>query len=306
MKQINHQTLTLVGGSGFIGKSIIDSYNRGLLKKYNINKINLICRNKVKIDKKKLNLKKIKIFYNDIRTLKKIPKSDLYIYGAEPTDVDIYKKENKKKISNIHKKSISNFVRIISKIKNIKVLYLSSGSVNYIKKKNYINSYKNLYSHLKSLSESKIKNLGRYKIKTSIARCHSFVGPHLPLKKHYAIGNFLYGAKYNKKIILNKRNKVFRSYMYADDMVDWLITILLNSKLKTSIYNVGSNEIIELNDLAKKISALFRKKILILNSTNDSKKIDKYVPNINKTKKDLNVKILYNLKKSLTKVLKYI
>ena len=37
MKKINYQSLTIVGGSGFIGKSIIDSFNGGILKKHYIN-----------------------------------------------------------------------------------------------------------------------------------------------------------------------------------------------------------------------------------------------------------------------------
>ena len=31
--------LLIVGGSGFIGKSFIDGFNRGILKKHNLNKI---------------------------------------------------------------------------------------------------------------------------------------------------------------------------------------------------------------------------------------------------------------------------
>ena len=62
MKKINYQSLTIVGGSGFIGKSIIDSFNAGLLKKHKINTINIICRNQIIIKKKKIKSKKNKNF----------------------------------------------------------------------------------------------------------------------------------------------------------------------------------------------------------------------------------------------------
>ena len=143
-------------------------------------------------------------------------------------------------------------------------------------------------------------------MKTSIARCYSFVGPHLPLNNHYAIGNFLRQAKYDKKITVHKKNKVIRSYLYADDMVEWLIKILKNSKKRTVLYNVGSDRPIELLDLAKKITKLFKNKVLISKERYESKKIDKYVPIIRKTKNDLKVKILYNLTKSLKKSLKFV
>lgn len=306
MKPINYHSLTIVGGSGFIGKSIIDSFNEGILKKHYINKINVICRNQFKYVKKKVDLKKINIFYSDISVLKKLPKSDLYIYAAESTNVNFYKKINNGSNIRLHKKSIKNFTKLVSKYRNIKVLYISSGTVNYKKYTKSLNNYKKLYTHLKIFSENEIKKLGKFKIKTSIARCYSFIGPHLPTNSHYAIGNFLYGAKYKNKIIIKKTNKVVRSYMYSDDMVEWLISILNNSKNKTVSYNVGSDQPIELFMLAKKITKLLKNKVLISKESYESKKIDKYVPIISKTKNDLKLKILYDLSKSLKKCLRFI
>ncbi len=301
MKTNYYHSLTIVGGSGFIGKSIIDSFNNKLLQKHRINKLNIICRKKFKI-KEKLNLKKIKIFYKDVGKTKKIPKSDYYIYAAESTNISDYKKNN---ITKTHLKSIKNFIKLVSHYNNAKVLYISSGSVNNFKSKKISNGYKNLYTKLKILSEKEIKKLKKYNIKTSIARCYTFIGRHLPLNKHYAVGNFLYDAKYKSKITLKKRMKVIRSYMYADDMVEWLISIIKNSKKKTIVYNVGSDETIELYKLAEKIAKLFKNKVKITCQTYDTKKVDKYVPIIRKTKNDLKIKILYNLNKSLKKSLKF-
>ena len=45
------KSLTFIGGSGFIGKSFIDAYKKGLLKKFKISYINIICRNNFKIKK---------------------------------------------------------------------------------------------------------------------------------------------------------------------------------------------------------------------------------------------------------------
>ena len=94
--------------------------------------------------------------------------------------------------------------------------------------------------------------------------------------------------------------------MYSDDMVEWLITILKNSKTKTVFYNVGSDQPVELLNLAKKITKLFKNKVLIYRESYESKKIDKYVPIVDKTKNDLKLKILYNLPLSLKKCLKFI
>ena len=69
---------------------------------------------------------------------------------------------------------------------------------------------------------------------------------------------------------------------------------------------MGSDQPIELLDLANKIAKLFKNKVLISKEIYESKKIDKYVPIIRKTKNDLKVKILYNLTKSLKKSLKFV
>ena len=303
MSRINSQSLTIVGGSGFIGKSIIDSFNNGLLKKHKIDKINVICRKKFKFKKKKINLKNINILYLDIGKTKLLPQSDLYIYAAESTDTINLRNKN---LAKSHKRNIKNFIKLVSKYKDVKVLYTSSGSVNYHKNNKFYDFYKNQYTKLKIFSELEVKKLKKFKIKSSIARCYSFIGPFLPVNKHYAIGNFLYGAKYKSRIIIKKKMNVIRSYMYSDDMVEWLISILLNSRINTSIYNVGSDQSIELSKLANKITKLFKRKVQISKVGLETNKIDKYVPNISKTKYDLKNKILYNLSKSLKKCLKFI
>ena len=292
------KNLTIIGGSGFIGKSFIDSFNRGLLKKYSIDKTTIICRNKFIIkSNQNLRLKNIKIIYKDISKMRTLPKSELYIYAAESTKIFDYK--NIKKITKEHKAAINNFCKLIKNHPKSKVLYLSSGIVEKKYQKKLEKSYKKTYSLLKKYSENKIKLLKKYKVFTSIARCFTFIGPWLPINEHFAAGNFLRDAKYNKKIIINSRNLVFRSFMYADDMVDWLSTILINAKNVTKTYNVGSDQKIELRKLAYIISTFYKKKISIMSQSINSNFIDEYIPNVYKTKNDFSLKINYNLKKSI-------
>ena len=200
-----------------------------------------------------------------------------------------------RKIVNKYIKAMQNFCRLVKKKKSIKILYISSGSVygkNNLKKK-----YK-YYNDVKKFSENEIKRLSKLGFKTSIARCFSFVGPHLPLNSNYAIGNFILDGLNKKKITVNANTKVYRSYLFSDDLVNWLLRINLNSNKNCPIYNVGSDKKIEIKDLAKIIGNIFSKDIKIKKKIND-KKIDLYVPNINKIKKKLNVKITYNLKESI-------
>ena len=307
--------ILLVGGSGFIGKSFIHSFNNNKLKKFNINKIYIILKNTEILKNKLHNLKNIILIKADIGKIKKLPKTDIVIYLAESTNIEIYKKN--KKIFEQYKKAIDNFFNIIKGFKNTKVLYCSSGAV-YKKQKSkkkldektdlrtYDNflDYKSVYSRIKIYSENKIKQLGFYGVKSSIARCFSFIGVSLPMDRHYAIGNFFHDGFFNKYINVKASRSITRSYMYADDLVDWLIKIAKHSKLNCPIYNVGSDKPINVRDLAKKIGKIFKKPLKFKKSTN--KEIDYYVPNIRKAKRELNLKINYNLIRSIYLTIKYL
>ena len=291
------KNITFIGGSGFFGKSFIDGFNRGVLKTFKIKKIYIISRNPRVLKKhKELNFKNVELIRGDISKMKKLPKTNLIIYGAENVAKRFYK--NKKKIIKTHKKSIDNFCELLKNHEKCKVLYLGSGAVYKNKSnKKSLYGYMELYSHLKNYSEKKIMNISNKNIKTSIARCFSFIGPWLPLNQHYAIGNFIYDGFYSDHIRVKTTQKVIRSYMYADDLIFWLVKILKSSENKTSIFNVGSDKSIEIVKLAKIIGKIFDKPVKSPKII--GKRVDKYVPNIHKVKRHLKLRINYDLMKSL-------
>ena len=51
--------------------------------------------------------------------------------------------------------------------------------------------------------------------------------------------------------------------MHSDDMVRWVLTILSKSNSKCPIYNVGSNECISIQNLAKLIGQILKTSVKI-------------------------------------------
>jgi len=287
------KSLLIIGGTGFFGKSILDYFtNYNSLK---INKIIIFSRKSQNIQIDKILKKKIKIIKvsGNILNIKKLPSADYVIYAA------ILKNYNQ------DLKGVKNYSNLALKYhSSSKILLVSSGAIygvqkskikefkeDYLdkyKKINFKNGYKKQYSNIKSKNENLFKELGNKGLKVSIARCFSFVGRHLPQNSHYVIGNIINNVLRNKDINIKANYRIIRSYMYSDDLVRWLLKILDHSNNLCPIFNVGSDNKVSIHKIADVLAEKYN--LEILSPKISSKKIDNYIPNINKARKELNLK----------------
>lgn len=194
-------------------------------------------------------------------------------------------------------KAAKKFILLIKQLPiKTKILFTSSGAI-YGKIKN-----KKRYAETKKIIENMFIDLGLSGYNVSIARMFTFIGKRILDDKNYAISQFINSGLKKKPIQVKTSSKIYRSYMHSDDMIRWILTILSKSSSKCPIYNVGSNESISIQNLAKLVGRILKTTVKIKQPSN--KKIERYIPIIKKAQKELNLKLNYNLRTSLHSIIK--
>ena len=307
-------SLLVIGGTGFFGKSILDAFQRNILNPWSIDTVTIFARRPEEFHEKysKLITKRVKFIKGDICSISELPSADFVIHAAASTDASNYDLAPLKERSNIIRGSL-NYCDLAKKFhQKAKIVYVSSGAVYGIQPPSLKKIPENFqfldadklpvikrgYSYAKRDSEEAFITLGLDTINVSIARCFAFIGPWLPLDQHFAIGNFINDGLNNRKIKVIAKSKVYRSYMYADDLVEWLMTIADKSNPSCPIYNVGSDQEILINDLASKIGDFFHQETDMLPHSSDD--VDIYIPDISRAMKDLKLHLKYNLDEAIS------
>ncbi len=151
------------------------------------------------------------------------------------------------------------------------------------------------YAEGKRVAELMCSILAReHAIQVRIARCFAFVGPHFPLDRHFAIGNFIADALAARKISISGDGTPLRSYLYAADLALWLWTMLLaehNSEPVPAVYNVGSGDALSIKELAEHVAAELNPnlKIEIAQTAAPGAALVQYVPDVSRAAERLNL-----------------
>jgi dTDP-glucose 4,6-dehydratase len=89
----------------------------------------------------------------------------------------------------------------------------------------------------------------------SIARIFAVLGPYQTLDAHFAAGNFINDAMHGRAVVVQGDGRACRSYLYAGDLVVWLLRLLTRGEAGRA-YNVGSSESVTIGQLAARVAAL--------------------------------------------------
>lgn len=128
----------------------------------------------------------------------------------------------------------------------------------------------------------------QYSIEVIVARLFAFVGQDLPLYGHLAIGNFVQDALNHEAITIRGNGAQLRTYLDQADLAHWLLTILEIGR-GGEIYNVGSDEVVNIAELAYLVRDLLApdKPVRILGTRDDAQGRNRYVPDIRKARQEL-------------------
>jgi nucleoside-diphosphate-sugar epimerase len=308
-------SLLVIGGSGFFGKSILSSYKRGLLARWGVDSIKIVSRKATQliISHPELIDSSIALYDLDASCCTTLPFADYVIHAASNVDPTPYLKSPEQRESDI-RAVMSNYVRLAPTYhRNSKIVYVSSGAVygssndltmraeesQPIGTFESMGAIKRYYALAKLDAEERIRGLARDGLNVSIARCFAFAGEYLPRDGTFAFGSFIQNGLDHKPVTVTAKNKIYRTYMHADDLVHWLMTISDGSSPLCPVYNVGSDEVTELRDLATKIGHFF--KVPVRATLGLSNEADVYLPSIKLAQTELNLLITVRLDEAIQK-----
>jgi dTDP-glucose 4,6-dehydratase len=141
-----------------------------------------------------------------------------------------------------------------------------------------------------------------------VARLFAFSGVHIPLDRHFAIGNFVRDVVTNGEIVVRSDGTSERSYLDGADMADWLLRIADVGE-SNEIYHVGSERAITIAQLAELVSHRYTEltskpsSVKILGKTSPIDGVQRYVPSTERTRKLLGVAETISLEQSIDQMI---
>ena len=315
LEEIVNKPLVITGASGFVGTWLTLSWvaahkkldGRGQLLITSRNPQSLIPLTKV-IDPQS----PVTALASDIRNLH-IPgdfRNGNLIHAATPASAAL----NSNDPASMLKVIIEGQERVLAEAvrMNNKVLFLSSGAV-YGRQPLDVERLTETWEGAPPLSDSNsayhegkrvaelMGNIAATKqeIHFVTARLFAFIAPFLPLGTHFAAGNFIKDAVTSNQIEIKSGGGSIRSYLYATDLCASLWALQARGQTMRA-YNIGSEQEVSIRNLANEVVNCTNKKAQVkVNGIDTSENVTRYVPSIERIRKEIGFSQSVPLEQSL-------
>lgn len=158
------------------------------------------------------------------------------------------------------------------------------------------------YSHAKRLAEHLCAQARG--VEAVIARGFAFVGPHLPLDAHFAIGNFLRDALAGRPVVVSSDGSPMRSYLHGADLAAWL-WVMLARGVGSRPYNLGSDDDRRLGDVAGRVGALLGVPVEIRGASDPTAPRHRYVPSVARARGELGLEVTVGLDDAIARTARW-
>ena len=286
-------TLLIIGGTGFFGRTFYKAFLDGDLSSFGVDKLTLVSRNASKFAAMN-GFETIKsLQFQDIDTSKPfdLPECSYLMHFAASSSEATYSQNAMDECANIRLSAMQT-VAAIQAVENkpTHVLMASSGAVYgptsetlFSEKDNVgrlvgLSQEKAAYGAAKLDAEKCFRLLAGQDLNLTSARCFTFVGPELPLTAHFVAGNLIQNIITRSPLHIKARSPVLRSYLHSDDLVTWLCYLMLSGNPDCLTVNVGSGDVVSIQELARQLAALYDLPARITVFENEKK--DLYAPDV--------------------------
>jgi len=309
-EQLDGSRILLTGGSGFVGKWMLQTAK--IAQENSAGKIEIL------VPTRRMTADHVQTaiaigcpnvswvegdFLNGAFDLGQI---DMIIHAATPASAQL-NAENPAEMLRINVEAMESVLRYAGNHKPL--LFTSSGavygthseSVSHITEEEFepnpIIDQLNAYTHGKQIAEQICREAGSNgQCSPIIARLFAFGGDYLPRDIHFAIGNFIQNVLDRQPIAIKGDGRARRSYLYGADMATWLWCALAHDGDKNaSPFHIGSEHSVSILELAQTVARVsgevlnYIPEITVAKATDPSEPIHQYVPANVHTRKTLNV-----------------
>ncbi len=308
----------ITGGTGFIGSWLLEYLYRKSLEHSPAVKLLVLSRNPkgfLAANPHYASWPSLRMIEGDVRNLDSLDvAADWVLHGATPASRDLNDSAPLDMID-IIARGTENVLKFAGRCGAKRFLFLSSGlaygaqpveleklAENQMGRLDALDP-KAAYGNAKHFAEHLCMQHGQaFGFEVCIARLFAFVGPLLPLDAHFAVGNFLRDALAGRTIRIQGDGTPLRTYLHAADLARWLLTLLALGRAG-EIYNVGSDEIVSIRELAERVGGLCGVGVEIAKKPEIGKLPSRYVPDIRKARDELGLRPLWDLGEALGRTL---